>query len=134
MSNFRGDRANWIASTKALLSLDAQDALVPHGLGGHARTLLEHALELVGPEEYYKPMHNFVVVTSFGLNMALATTKDLAKVRKELETETFLDCDNAIIRCSTVMAIMPAPAPSDQTKQVATEILQGMPTEGVKAQ
>lgn len=35
----------WIASTEALLELDAENALVPHGIGGHARTLLEYALQ-----------------------------------------------------------------------------------------
>ena len=79
-------------------------------------------------------MNRYVVLTSFGLNMNYVTNKTLKELEMELEDRQFLHCDNAIIRCSTVMAIMPAPAPSDQTKQVATEILQGMPTEGVKAQ
>lgn len=30
-----------LASSKALLALDADGALVPHGLGGHGRTCLE---------------------------------------------------------------------------------------------
>ena len=35
----------WIASTEALLYLDEKKALAPHGIGGHARTLLEYALQ-----------------------------------------------------------------------------------------
>lgn len=41
--NFRGDNANLIASINALLELDAEGALVPHGIGGHARALLSAA-------------------------------------------------------------------------------------------
>lgn len=37
---FRGDNAHLLACTRALLALDAKNALVPHGLGGHARDLL----------------------------------------------------------------------------------------------
>jgi hypothetical protein len=42
-------RANRLASIQALLDLDAAKALVPHGIGGHARTLLEWALTEVPP-------------------------------------------------------------------------------------
>lgn len=37
-------REQWLASAEALLDLDAKGALVPHGIGGHARTLLEEAI------------------------------------------------------------------------------------------
>jgi len=37
----------WIASTDALLELDAKGALVPHGIGGHASTLLQEAMALL---------------------------------------------------------------------------------------
>lgn len=84
--------------------------------------------------EQPKPVQQYVVITNIGINFNLVTAKTLKELNSQLDTRSFLDCDNAIIRCSTVMAIMPAPAPSDQTKQAATEILQGMPTEGVKAQ
>ena len=40
---FSGSRANLVACITALLSLDAAGALIPHGIGGHARTLLEAA-------------------------------------------------------------------------------------------
>lgn len=40
---FQGDTPHLIASIKALLDLDARGALVPHGVGGHARTLLASA-------------------------------------------------------------------------------------------
>lgn len=35
----------WVASTEALLELDAKGALAPHGIGGFARSLLEDALK-----------------------------------------------------------------------------------------
>jgi len=38
--SFRGTDRHLIACTEALLSLDAKGALVPHGVGGHARNLL----------------------------------------------------------------------------------------------
>ena len=44
-------RDQWIASAEALLHLDAKGALVPHGLGGHARTLLEEALKHIGEKK-----------------------------------------------------------------------------------
>lgn len=34
----------WVDSTEALLALDAKGAIAPHGIGGHARALLEEAL------------------------------------------------------------------------------------------
>lgn len=37
---FRGDDKSLIENIKALLDLDAAGVLVPHGIGGHARTLL----------------------------------------------------------------------------------------------
>lgn len=37
---FQGDDGHLILSTQALLDLDAAGALTPHGIGGHARTLL----------------------------------------------------------------------------------------------
>lgn len=40
---FRGDTANLRRSIEALLALDAKGALVPHGIGGHARALLTAA-------------------------------------------------------------------------------------------
>lgn len=38
-----------IASAQALLDLDARGALVPHGIGGHARTIIEGFLALHEP-------------------------------------------------------------------------------------
>ena len=40
---FNGDDAKLVRSIDALLSLDASGSLFPHGLGGHARTLLTSA-------------------------------------------------------------------------------------------
>lgn len=40
---FQGDNTKLCSSIDALLELDARNALVPHGIGGHARTLLEAA-------------------------------------------------------------------------------------------
>lgn len=39
--SFEGDNAALVRSAKALLDLDAAGALVPHGIGGHARTIIE---------------------------------------------------------------------------------------------
>ena len=41
---FNGDDAQLVQCIEALLSLDAKNALVPHGLGGHARGLLSAAM------------------------------------------------------------------------------------------
>lgn len=38
--SFKGDNSALLESTKALIELDAAGSLVPHGLGGHARVLL----------------------------------------------------------------------------------------------
>lgn len=40
---FRGDNIELVRNIRALLELDAAKALVPHGVGGHARTLLSAA-------------------------------------------------------------------------------------------
>ena len=37
---FNGDNAKLIKSAQALLDLDAAGALVPHGIGGHARVII----------------------------------------------------------------------------------------------
>lgn len=39
--NFNGTNTELIASAKALLELDAAGAMYPHGIGGHARTIIE---------------------------------------------------------------------------------------------
>ncbi|WP_186198055.1 hypothetical protein [Burkholderia gladioli] len=41
--DFRGDDANLISSIKALIELNDEGALVPHGIGSHARSLLSAA-------------------------------------------------------------------------------------------
>jgi hypothetical protein len=38
---FEGTDDQLIASAKALLELDAAGAMYPHGIGGHARTIIE---------------------------------------------------------------------------------------------
>ncbi|MDP9992030.1 hypothetical protein J2W28_001058 [Variovorax boronicumulans] len=48
---FRGDNAHMVRSIEALLNLDAAGAMAPHGIGGHARELLESAaVRLLAPE------------------------------------------------------------------------------------
>ena len=39
--DFRGDDASLISNATALLEMDAEGCLVPHGIGGHARGLLQ---------------------------------------------------------------------------------------------
>ena len=45
---FQGDDAKLRDSIAALLALDADNALVPHGIGGHARGLLSAAWVRLG--------------------------------------------------------------------------------------
>ena len=40
---FSGDTASLISNMRALVELDERNALAPHGIGGHARTLLKAA-------------------------------------------------------------------------------------------
>jgi hypothetical protein len=49
--NFNGDTPHLIRCIEALLNLDAKGALAPHGIGGHARTLLEAAAVRLAPGE-----------------------------------------------------------------------------------
>lgn len=57
---FRGDTAALIRNIDALLELDAAGALVPHGVGGHARGLLEAAsVRLAAPAQPLAPEHLF---------------------------------------------------------------------------
>lgn len=48
---FRGDAAALVAAMVALLKLDAAGALVPHGIGGHARTLLQAAVARLAADD-----------------------------------------------------------------------------------
>lgn len=48
---FHGDNKKLAASIEALLALDAKGALVPHGIGGHARTLLSTAVQRLAAAE-----------------------------------------------------------------------------------
>lgn len=43
IDNFKGDNAQLISCIRSLLELDADNALVPHGVGGHAMALLTAA-------------------------------------------------------------------------------------------
>ncbi|WP_254227843.1 hypothetical protein [Burkholderia gladioli] len=43
MDDFRGDDAHLVRSIEALIALNDEGALVPHGIGGHARALLSAA-------------------------------------------------------------------------------------------
>lgn len=43
VDDFRGDNASLVSNIKALLEMDAEGTLVPHGVGGHARGLLAAA-------------------------------------------------------------------------------------------
>ena len=52
---FAGDNAKLIESIEALLSLDAAGTLAPHGIGGHARTLLTAAASRLGRSESSVP-------------------------------------------------------------------------------
>lgn len=49
---FKGDNAALIKSAQALLDLDASGALVPHGIGSHARTLIEAFIERLPVIDY----------------------------------------------------------------------------------
>lgn len=46
---FKGDNAKLIGCINALLSMDAAGALVPHGIGAHARSLLAAAAQRLAP-------------------------------------------------------------------------------------
>ncbi|MGQ3178856.1 MAG: hypothetical protein ACT6SC_14765, partial [Blastomonas fulva] len=54
--DFKGDDAHLVSCIESLIALDADGALVPHGLGGHARGLLSaaaarlYALQTVKPQ------------------------------------------------------------------------------------
>ena len=43
IDDFRGDNAHLKLSIQAIISLSDDNALVPHGIGGHARALLASA-------------------------------------------------------------------------------------------
>ncbi|MFT4064337.1 hypothetical protein [Paraburkholderia sp.] len=57
---FNGDNAKLVSAIAALLDLDAKGALVPHGVGGHARTMLEAAAVRLNSsqEAIYQAMAN----------------------------------------------------------------------------
>jgi hypothetical protein len=66
------DLTKWRASTEALLELDARGALVPHGIGGLARELLEAALVHTKQADATAP---FEWVISAGRTFALLPVK-----------------------------------------------------------
>jgi hypothetical protein len=53
---FNGDDAKLISAIEALLDLDASGSLVPHGVGGHARTMLEAAAVRLGSNATQRPV------------------------------------------------------------------------------
>lgn len=67
---FRGDNAALIASITALLDLDLdkEGALVPHGVGGHARALLESAAARLAPaiDPEDESLSLFGLISSYG--------------------------------------------------------------------
>lgn len=51
VDTFKGDNQHLISCIEALISLDAKGALVPHGVGAHARTLLAAAVQRLATAE-----------------------------------------------------------------------------------
>lgn len=72
-------------------------------------------------------------MTNFGLNFAMQTVKTVQQLMAEAMRDDFLDCDNAFIRSSTIMAIVPAQQQTAEQAQ-ATEILNTMDPKGVTPQ
>ena len=64
----------WVASTEALLDLDAKGALVPHGIGGHARTLLEDALTRATTRPVPAPVGVNGEITAYEMQVLIGTT------------------------------------------------------------
>jgi hypothetical protein len=58
---FNGDNAKLVSAIEALLELDASGSLVPHGVGGHARTMLEAAAVRLSASKPAAPMIGFTV-------------------------------------------------------------------------
>lgn len=53
---FNGDNKKLVGCIKALLSMDADGVLVPHGIGGHARKLLESSAARIAPQQQGEPV------------------------------------------------------------------------------
>jgi hypothetical protein len=62
---FKGDNAALIRSIKALLELDASGVLQPHGIGGHARTLLEAAAVRLTADAALAPQDGLRIARSY---------------------------------------------------------------------
>lgn len=53
---FNGDNKRLVACIKALLSMDADGVLVPHGVGGHARKMLEASAARLAGQHQAEPV------------------------------------------------------------------------------
>ncbi len=73
---FNGDDAHLVQCIEALLSLDATGALVPHGIGGHARGLLSAAMHRLATQSRATGV--------WGVESDAALIKELAESAKAL--------------------------------------------------
>ena len=80
IDDFNGDNERLIACIEALLDLDASKALVPHGIGGHARGLLSAA----------------------GVRLA-TKDREIAELRKELDAATAALKASALDACDRIL-------------------------------
>lgn len=96
---FKGDNAKLIECIRALISLSDDGALVPHGLGGHARTLLDSAatrLESLLPASTDSIAEQFVsnVCREYvGLPIQPAPSQDAQAVAWQMRSIDPADCD-----------------------------------------
>lgn len=75
------DAIKFVSSAQALLDLDADGALVPHGIGGHARKLLTHAIALLTATPSPAPAQEVATLSLSAEDVHAAFAKNFPKSR-----------------------------------------------------
>ena len=91
---FNGDNQKLISSINALLALDAKGSLVPHGIGEHARALLQ-ACEARLPEQNY-PSETELIANGLGYPISKEDAVKLHYAGYRSEVITILEAWEAI--------------------------------------
>lgn len=101
---FQGDDAALIRSIEALIAMNDNGALVPHGIGGHARSLLSAAaVRLSSARAAVSPATRMLNVCDAN---ALRTAIDAAEIAKFIDAERAVELRDIVMRA----AVSPATA------------------------
>lgn len=115
---FNGDNAHLIGSIEALIAMNDKGILVPHGIGGHARTMLAAAAirlaHTPAPEDHMQGIWDEIGTALALLDDTDVSPKARSLIREALESAT---------GCKAPQYLGGSAAPSPQTREIGDDPL-----------